>query len=117
MNKTLLHIAIGLYVVVECVFLMLGDTLSKWWSVAYFVNQSVLIVGLLVYLSDHANIFLINAIIFLNLIKIAYNLLVAINDKAAEMVNSSIYLGAVLILLLITSIMKRKNDRKRKIEN
>jgi hypothetical protein len=111
MSKNTIHIILALSVIIECIFLLKGEASSRWWGFAYFVNQSALIISLLLYLQEFLNVWLVRSIIALNIIKIAYNFLTLINENLSEMVNRSIYFSAVLILVFMFMILnKLQND-------
>jgi hypothetical protein len=107
MSKNTIHIVLAASVLIECIFLLKGEASSRWWGFAYFVNQSILIIALLLYLREYLNVWVVRSIIALNIIKIGYNFLILINERLSEMINSSIYFSAVLIIVFMLMIINK----------
>lgn len=96
---------------------MFGKPDVGFWRILYFCNHAFLVIALLfMFMGTYRSIFTI-IVLFLLGLKIGYNILYAINEKIANVINSNYYtgiivLGVVLILLIYEN--RKNNDRERK---
>lgn len=98
----------SIYIIVEVITMLFGSSSNKNWGVIYFVNQSVLIIGLCLFLLDFFNNILIKIIISLSIVKILYNCLILVNETIADWVNGSYYVGFAIVVFILALILTRK---------
>lgn len=91
----------SIYVVIESIWLLFGDTSNEYHCFLYFVNQSFIICGVLLLLRGWINDLLISAVIGLNVVKVGFNAIVLINPSFAESVNQAFYVAFVIVLSLL----------------
>lgn len=83
----------------------MGDSLIKWWNILYFVNDAVLITGILLILRGYFDTPLIDSSILLSNINTLFNIIVAIDEKFAEKVNSCFWVCLVIVVFLTSFII------------
>lgn len=111
--KMVASIIMSLFIIVEVITMLFGDASMKIWSVVYFCNQSILIIGLLMYLREYLNNILINIIISLSIVKITYNCLLLLSEKWSSWVNDCYYVGLIIAVSILLTLIFYVYDKKR----
>jgi hypothetical protein len=97
-------ILLSTYVLIESAYLLIGND-DPLWSVAYYLNQSFLIIGILLMLKKWISTVLIGLVIGLNVLKIGYNVLILLNKDIAERVNVSFYFALIIVVSIVCCIL------------
>jgi hypothetical protein len=100
-------ILLSVYIIVEVMYLILGDSSKTGWNVAYFFNQSILIIGILSILRGYFDTVFIDIAIGLNIVKLTYNLVFAIDKEFAARLNTCFWIG-LLIVAILTLVLINK---------
>lgn len=105
-------ILLAFYVVLEAIYTLIGSPESTIWVAIYFLNQSVLIIGLLTILKAFVTSVLVEVGIALNVVKCLYNILDLFKPELTIKVNMNYYVGlcmvvAVILILTFHQIWKR----------
>lgn len=106
-----LYILLSVFIVFEAIYYLFGNASSNIWSIAYFFNQSVFIIGVLSIIRGYFDTILIDIIIGLNVVKLGYNVIHAISEDFASKINTCWLLG-LLIIVVIISLLINKCVRK-----
>jgi len=104
-------ILLSIYIVFEAIYYLFGDASNNIWSVSYFLNQSILIIGVLSLMRGYFDTLLIDMVVGLNVVKLGYNIIFAINENLAKKINSFWLLG-LLIVVIIVSLLINKCRKK-----
>lgn len=81
-------ILLFIYIVFEAIYYLFGDASNNIWSVSYFLNQSILIIGVLSLMRGYFDTLLIDIVIGLNIVKLGYNIIHAISESFDRKINS-----------------------------
>ena len=112
MRKTV-AILLSFYIVWEVLFLLIPqkDPITglypTFWVVAYYFNQSILIFWLLWILRGYFDTFFIDIVNGLNIVKLVYNTVFAIDRNYAESINNSIWIGLLIVVILILVLINK----------
>jgi len=113
--KIWINILLSIFIIIEVCCMILRDILIvkvgipvNVLYVLYYFNQSILIIGLLIYLKGYLNNILLNIIICLSIVKVLYNVVYLYDKNLADKVNNCYYFGFVITISIVLSIICRK---------
>lgn len=106
-------ILLSIFILFEVAYLLIGDGSIKIWNVAYFFNQSVLIIGLLIYLRPFIHNVFVSIIISLQCVKLFYNCLFLLSEKWSSWVNDCYYVGLIIAVSILLTLIFYVYDKKR----
>jgi len=102
-----LSILLSLFILFESIYLLFGDGSISLWRVFYYFNPSMIIIGSLSVLSGYFDTFLIDIVIGLSSLKVAYNFVLFTNKDLAENMNTCFWVGLLIVLINISVLINK----------
>jgi hypothetical protein len=115
MKKTA-AILLSIYIIIQSIYFMVGDTESNVWSCLFYLNQNFIIFSVLWMLRGYFNDILISIVMSLNITEGAFNVIYLIDKTFAEKINNSHYIAFVIVMTVIIMLLIKlsENDRSAK---